>query len=552
MASANEVKVSYIGDIRDLTEKLKSVTGITASEVRQQVAAVVAGQKEQAAAMRESTAAAKAFGTSAKTATTSLATGADKAAKAFGPLSGLISKVDPEMGAMSSAAAALTGTFDALSGGAAAAGISLGSLVSLAAPVAAGAALISAAYLTLTGNLDDAVMSMDAVDARNKAAAETAAATAEDVNRINSLRLALQDKVLIASGNETAATQTQRHTVEEINAAYREQIAIRERAVEVAIKAGDGSVTQARRNLAAINAERDALLQLAEQAATLKARDPAKEAEQAAAAAKASADLDKAGAANRLEISRQIRAQERADEKAMSDLRDKAAAEAIATTRRVADAELAAEDKRLAGLQKAKEAADAYRDSWLSASASVIGSVEQLAQATAQSYDTTTAAGRKAALAAWRGQKAAAVATAVALGFVAEAQAVASAPWPYNLPAIVEAGVASAASVAGAASSPAPQFHAGGRQAPDEVAATVLPGEQVVSRQGVSTFGAAGERANAGMSPAPSYTAIELKMRHQTMDVIMADTTRRGGQFAATLSGSRTVPFGHRSDTWRR
>lgn len=215
--------------------------------------------------------------------------------------------------------------------------------------------------------------------------------------------------------------------------------------------------------------------------------------------------------------------------------------EAEVAKREQADADAAA---------KSAQAAAAHRDAWLGASSSIIGSVESIAQSTARTYDTTTAAGREAAMRSWRAQHAVAIGTATALAAVAEAQAVASAPFPYNLPAIAEATIAGGASIAAAAAAQPPAFHAGGQMAPDEArmgSVKVQPGEGigVISKQGMSA-------ANAGMSAAPISVVIEQRLRHQVMDRVMTETLQRGDRFARALGEQRTVPFGARSDTWRR
>jgi UPF0716 family protein affecting phage T7 exclusion len=139
---------------------------------------------------------------------------------------------------------------------------------------------------------------------------------------------------------------------------------------------------------------------------------------------------------------------------------------------------------------------------------------------------------------------------AVIAGALAVQQALGSGPPPANF---ILAGISGAAAAieVGVIASTQPKFHAGG-YAPDEVDAKVMPGEQVISRQGVSTFGRQGERANAGMSPGPSMVAVNLRLRHSVMDTVMAEVNQRGGQFSQGLASTRTAPYGARTDTWRR
>lgn len=479
-------------------------------------------------------------------ATVASAGGADRALKALGPLGGVLSRLDPSAGAVASSIAGLTSATEGLTVGAGALGISLTAVAALAAPVAAGAALISAAYLALTGNLDDVVFSLDAVEARNKAAAETATKTAGEVNAINALRLKLQDQVLIASGNETSATQAQRKTVEEINAAYTDQIAIRKAAVDAATKAGDGSVTAAKRALAATEAEKQGLIDLAAQAATLKPHDAKAD---AAAAAKRAADekaaqaLEIAGAKNRTAILSAARKEDRRGEKAYSDMVIKDAADQAAADKKLVDKQIA-DAKRLADERKAAS------DQRLADEQAVAGAIanlgSQLVTATTKQYDTTTKAGRAAALKQFETQKAA----NLAIGAINTAVAVSTALKDYPVPplSIVMGGLALASGIvaeAAIAAAPAPKFHAGKR--PDEINATLQRGEAVVSAQGMSKPGmkAAVAAANGGYSPGGGGGPVSVVYLHKVHNEFMRDSLAQGGPLTRRMD--QGVKVGHRT-----
>lgn len=616
MASANEVRVSYIADIRDLTAKLKSVTGITASEVRQQVAAVVAGQKAQAAAMKATAASAKALGDTA-------GVSGERALKAFGPLGGVLSRISPEAGAAASSVAALTSAAEgfaaaglttalgavAVAAGAVAAAVGVGYLawrvynddaakaeaVSLAVSTAmsAQAPLLDAVrdstirLQVATGQLTDEQAKM--LDISQRAADAYAKATEGARKRVHELADAQTSLTTqIIEGVEgivpawtplgavfrslTTDSADMQVEMDALNGTIGNAIGLTRTAVE----ADKAALRITNERKAATSATTDALRaqneQLARQAALADASiNTFRGAESGLAAMEASARASMASKEEALALDRQA-AQARAD----AYLRDATALSLTTSAKEDIEAQYRATNKaedaayyaalaelRDADVQKAEDAAskianaagDAARASagqWAGVANATIQAVDTMSAAFANSYDTTTAAGLAAAKRQWRTQHGIAIAMTAALAIVSGAQAAASAPWPENLPAMIASSITSTASIA-AVAAVQPTFHQGGL-APDEVmrgGARVQPGEGevgIVSKQGMSSF----RGANAGMRPASTFTTVELKLRHSTMDRVVAENIQRGGMTSAALTSTTTAPYGARRDTWRR
>jgi len=154
---------------------------------------------------------------------------------------------------------------------------------------------------------------------------------------------------------------------------------------------------------------------------------------------------------------------------------------------------------------------------------------------------------KDAARKAFKAQKAAGVAVATVQLFVAEAQAVASAPWPYNVPAIIEAGVAGGAAVAGAASVPEPSFHQG--YAPDEQSARILRREAVMSPTATTALGGKDriERLNDGQTRAPAYSGpAPIVVGHRVFGTLIKRELVSGVALKAAINGDRIV--GHRTN----
>jgi hypothetical protein len=210
------------------------------------------------------------------------------------------------------------------------------------------------------------------------------------------------------------------------------------------------------------------------------------------------------------------------------------------------------EDEAKKAADLAKRAKDQQVAAWEGVATATARAADAMSSALSKSYDTATAEGRAAAQRQWKTQHGIAIATTAALAVVSGMQAAASAPWPANLPAMIASSIESTAAI-GTVAAIQPSFHQGGL-APDEAMlgrSKVQPGEGVgvVSKQGMSTF----RGANAGIAPGPTNVTVDLKLRHQTVDQVVAQNIQRGGQTARAIArDNSSVPFGHRRDTWRR
>jgi len=169
-------------------------------------------------------------------------------------------------------------------------------------------------------------------------------------------------------------------------------------------------------------------------------------------------------------------------------------------------------DQKIA--KSAKDAAAAQKAAitgYVSAAASAVGGLQS---SFGQLLDSIDPEGhKKAYLAIWRAQKAAAVAQATVNAVLAVSQALGSAPPPLNFALAAAAGVAGAINVGVIASSPPPKFHAGtmyasqaGGLAADEFSATLQRGEIVVDRQTASRPGVRESVAAMSMGPTTKAT----------------------------------------------
>lgn len=155
------------------------------------------------------------------------------------------------------------------------------------------------------------------------------------------------------------------------------------------------------------------------------------------------------------------------------------------------------------------------------------------------------AAQREAAHKAFQAQKAAGVATATVQLFVAEAQAVASAPWPYNIPAIAEAAIAGGAAVAGAASVQEPTFHRG--RAPDEIPATILRKEAVMTPTAANSMGPKQiDRLNDGQTRGGYSGPAPVILGHRVVNDLIKRELQNSGALMAALSAGTIL--GHRTN----
>lgn len=558
MSSANEVKVSYIADIRDLTEKLKSVTGITASEARAQVTAVVAAQKAMAASTSKTGSATDAAGLAAS-----------KAAKAFGPLGGILAKLDPTAGALSSTVAAGTSALEGFGVTAAASGVAIGGLaVALGAGylaysaynaesdrAAATAALVATAHEKMT----------PLIDATRVAQVKAAVATGQMSEEAGRLELA-GVAAMKAYGAATADTETK------IKALHAEQQSLTQQVKDAAVQwTGDAAEMYAgwnpiataaayyTRNLLDTTADLDAQVNAlmateGEAAEVTKAGVAATNAATAATArrAAASADLAKAeevaaasraGAKNRDAIMIKQAEDEHKAEKAYADMvlkdyEDEASASKALSDQLIDDARRVAAEQEQARTRRIQDEI---------ATASALANLgDQLVSATTRQYDTTTAAGRDAARRQFATQKAA----NLAIGAINTAVAVSTALKDYPVPplSIVMGGIALASGLiaeGAIAASPAPSFHSG--YAPDEMQARVLRNESVMTPTATAALGKRRmDLMNDGVSQGNSTMPAPVIIDHRIMNTLIKRELSTGGALAAALASDGVV--GHRKN----
>lgn len=592
MGSANEVKVSYIADIRDLTAKLQSVSGITASEARKQVASVLAAQKAQTKAVvdaqKEQSNALKATAASAN----DVAAGGGKALKALGPLGGVLSRISPEAGAAASSIAGLTSAFEGfgLESGAFAGAIGAGLPLLAAGGVAVG---------ELVGVMDDYTAASKAAKAAHDSFAaamapmeDAVAAARAEQDRLNAALdsgapkkyLAISDLSAAADAKEAAATAKLREEKDALMATLAESANMDNFAGQIA----QNRIAQIDKEIGVIHGQANELARLSVTNYTLrgaidasgkattehtaKSRDLTAELTKESAAVKRDADafgarlaaVESSAAAADDVVARSTSLQMSEVEKlgvardnAISDYLEKAKAGALteeqiaagsASIRASYSAEVAdqqiADAERVAAAQKAARAARLSDEIAVGNALVALGS--QIVSDTTKQYDTTTAAGRKAALKQFRAQKAA----NLAIGALNTVVGVSTALRDYPVPpmSIIMGGIALASGIsaeAAIASSPPPSFHAG--YAPDEMQAKILKSEPVVSPVGAEILGRRNiADANAGKTPTagsgyqgPAPVIID----HQVMEALIKRELANGGALASAMRGNG---YGHR------
>lgn len=115
---------------------------------------------------------------------------------------------------------------------------------------------------------------------------------------------------------------------------------------------------------------------------------------------------------------------------------------------------------------------------------------------------------------------------------------------PIAAAGIIATGAAQAAVVAATPES----FHTGGlRYAPDEMAATVRPGEGVLTAQGVAGAGGAQGVAalNRGDSQQQQIVVVQ-QYGHRVFDAVVADSVRMSGPLRAAIKGGRRIGHARR------
>lgn len=146
-------------------------------------------------------------------------------------------------------------------------------------------------------------------------------------------------------------------------------------------------------------------------------------------------------------------------------------------------------------------------------------------------------------------RKAAALAQSVIQGAGAILTALQT-PYPLTIPAVALAGATATAQIATIAASQPPSYRSGGMIGSSDLALTspmALPdarlisaeiGEGILNRQGMSAVGgeAGLDEINNGISPAP--VQVNLKLRHKTLDTVIAELGQRGSQYRASRTGN--------------
>jgi len=169
-----------------------------------------------------------------------------------------------------------------------------------------------------------------------------------------------------------------------------------------------------------------------------------------------------------------------------------------------------------------------------------------LTEATSQDFDTSTKAGKDAAIRQFNTQKAVAVALSIAQGALAVVQAIGSAPPPFNIPAIVATGIAVTAETATIAAQQ-PKFHTGTTGfRPDEGGAVLQRGEGVVTSAGMSKPGMRETvaAANSGRTPGGNGGSMNMVYQHKVYNEFIRDNLKAGSPLTRRIDNGTKV--GHR------
>lgn len=149
-----------------------------------------------------------------------------------------------------------------------------------------------------------------------------------------------------------------------------------------------------------------------------------------------------------------------------------------------------------------------------------------------------------AARRAWQIEHGVALGVATTNMFLAIGKAAASAPWPLNLIPMAGAAASTAPLVASVAAQK-PAFHSG--RAPDEIDATILRKEAVMSPQGVATMGGpeAVRQMNAGVSQGSGSVILSTTVyRHGRQTTrIKADGLKRRDPIARAIYDASPSPY---------
>lgn len=493
-------------------------------------------------------------------------------------LGGALAQLSPEAGALASGLGKLAVAADvaALAQGAMAGGIGTVTVALKAQTIAAlsnpiilgltiGIAAVGAAYALLSSELDKSTKKMEA-------SAELATRAAKGYGTFSDQVTAAVTAQKVASGETSQVTVTLNKNIDALKLAYEETKRLdKERNASTEVVAANAKQYQkaklalyetatlerrmadeTKKGTGAIKENTDALKQNTEeekQNARVSRAIMQRESERGLAS---QALLDSVVTAGRTEREQlQATAQERDDAFAKQIEQYSTDSDAY---RKLTEARLAARAQELAKLEafdaqqleSAQELAEAEKGARLEAASattdSLIGLAQTLNDIQLAGIDTTTKAGRAAALQQWEQNKGASLAMATVQAALAVAMAVASAPPPFNIPAIIQNTAAGLAAIASISAAPPPKFHAGTSRV-DEVNATLKKGEAVLSTQGVSAAGRdVVGRWNSGRSAGADKPMV-IQYRHQVFNRFIRDNLRMATPLASAVKSGSPVGF---------
>ena len=542
-----------------MEKEAKAMTAALNREIKQQTAAMKAAAKATSQVRTDSI-------KDVAAATEAAGTKFDKLAKAAGPLGGVLARISPEAGEVASSLAGLT---SAAEGVAAGLGVSFAAAGAAVAVVTAalGVGLVAwTAYNNEAQRQADFTRVLADGEDRVRTSAERARDALRDLQETTGTLTLAQVKKRIADEEEAKfytefSEQRSKQTALAAKAADQESRgrlklagATREQLAEV-----EAVLARGREEVALIIARRQAEAEYVDERAKSEAALADKEeklrAAEAAAASGAAAEAkraaDKAKADKEAEeAAKRVLANQTARDDAMQDSNEKALkreAEQKKEEQKLEDQRRgnhAAELARIAAEQEAAMAATQVRLATASAvAASIEGLANQLNDQQLDSIDTTSKAGKRAAMQQWEQNKAAAFAMSVVQAALGVAVANASAPPPFNIPAIIQSTVAGAAAVASVVAAPPPKFHAGTKRV-DEVNATLRTGEAVLSPPGVET--AARDvigRWNSGRSAGGAERPMVIQYRHQVFNQFIRDNLRMSTPLSAAVKTGAAAGF---------
>jgi hypothetical protein len=539
----------------------------------------------------------------------SLSGGAQKAAAALGPLGGVLSKISPEAGSAASSIAGLASAGQGLAAAGTAAGVSMVAMAAVLGPVAIAVAALAAAYYVLDQNLqaveeqnriaaeraEDATKRFIDQKAVIKEIGDAYAVAAGNQSAADLKAIALKEKLQAAFAVDLANAQTAlnyakkqaqntgagsdadkaRIRAEEGLASINDRMEMQNALIDQTIRldekkassakgvneADKRSADAARAQKEAINAvatAQTALASITHDSSVSNLDALGKEADayqikldriyELTAAALANAKV--AGLGDTKILAESLAAQE-AVEKEHAENVAKIKATAAEKEQKEYEDRIAkldalnvqAAEKALSDAETAFTAQLSVAEGYYAAAGKLSG---LLTEATSKDFDTSTEAGKDAAIKQFNTQKAVAVALSIAQGALAVVQAIGSAPPPFNIPAIVATGIAVTAETATIAAQQ-PKFHAGTTGfRPDEGGATLQRGEGVVTSAGMSKPGMKETvaAANSGRTPGGNGGSMNMVYQHKVYNEFIRDNLKAGSPLTRRIDSGTKV--GHR------